>query len=831
MLEKAHPARRDPLHISPDDPQRSRLFPRGVLLGLGLLCAGTLALVYPGQNLMHLLSTSTDNALAIDYLRHLVDLRGGDIELRLMLAQRYVRIGKEQEALDALGTLQTPNADALRLQIWKRRWFDARALGHSDREAKARQALSALLQHTAPASFTEWRDTLTLLQGLDEPQTVQKLTGMVTRFLPLPPTAAQQAAQLLVGLHAYALAAQVLFDTAKTEVTDAERQALIQAGAHALLASGQPALAYAQTETALGKNPIPPAMAWFMLQLALSANQPADAGRWLQQAVDFDLPAAELGKTLTPAQRKIAWQVLLADSNLRAAIHIADAALSKEPGNRVWAERRAQVLEWSGQPDAAMQQWIALLRAKFTDHALEEVHRLALALYSSRGLDIYWEQRAAHSTLTADEWLQYAQALEIRGHPKQAVRILREAAVKEPKVLTPLAWLLGNMGEVEASLAAYAEALKRGTLDLRGSIDYANALLQNGQFEQARQELEDTQHLPGPEDLRSAHQGLLGDIAWAMGDLRGAEAAYGSIWRSAELRASTKPYQLERLVMLKQKLQGDAVALRMLPQVWANAPSQSLGLLWLHALVREPSAQGIAQWQRLVLKSEAGAPLRQQPEMYAARAQVWQALGRTTLALADLHEALRLSPGNTDNQIALLWMLIDSGELDGLRQDMARYSRGLQGLYDGLDVLSAAAQTLGDNTLALRYSQKLYARKKTDALWLLNYGDLLAQAGDSRRAQAAYNRSWALLQSRPGKTAAGKATDRNLNELLARIRLSHDRLDGAGQQALLNQLRSKLRGDTLNRQQTLQANAAIADWLLRLDTTSAARWWLARRVL
>ncbi|OYX83401.1 MAG: hypothetical protein B7Y75_05410 [Azorhizobium sp. 35-67-5] len=35
---------------------------------------------------------------------------------------------------------------------------------------------------------------------------------------------------------------------------------------------------------------------------------------------------------------------------------------------------------------------------------------------------------------------------------------------------------------------------------------------------------------------------------------------------------------------------------------------------------------------------------------------------------------------------------------------------------------------------ALRYSQQIYPRKKTDALWLLNYGDLLAQAGDSRRA-------------------------------------------------------------------------------------------------
>ncbi|MDD4886329.1 MAG: tetratricopeptide repeat protein, partial [Thiomonas sp.] len=805
---------------------------------------------------------------------HLVDLRGGDIELRLMLAQRYVRIGKSQQALDALGTLRSPQADALRLQIWKTRWFDARALNQPTKEAQARRALSALLQHTQPANFNAWRNTLVLLQGLDDPQAVQRLAGMVTRFLPLPPAAALQAARLLAGVHAEPLAAQVLFATAKTRVTDAERQQLIEQAARALLASGDPKQAYHQTAAALGKGAVAPQMAWFMVRLALGANQPAESGEWLRKAVDLNLPAATLGNTLTPTQRELAWQVLLAGGDLRGAVHIADAALSKEPGNRTWAERRAQVLEWSSQPDAAMQQWIDLLRAEFSRHALDELRRLALALHSSSGQDAYWEQRAAHTTLTAAEWLQYAQALEVRGHPEKAVSILRQAAITQPKVLVSLAWLLGNMGEVDASLSTYAEALKRGTLDLRGSIDYATALLQSGQFEQARHVLEVTQHLPGdltdattpsgslcangaasasgqtnqaagqvPGPLQlfarscndisllAAHQSLLGDIAWDMGELRSAEAAYGSIWNSPQLRDHIKPYQLQRFIVLTQKSQGDVVALRLLPQAWARAPSEALALLWLQSLVRQPSQKGIEEWQRVVLDSAAGAALREQPQMYAARAQVWRALGRTDRALADLREALRLSPGNTDNQIALLWMLIDNNQLDALRQDAARYSRSLQGLPDGLDVLSAAAQTLGDTAGALRYSQQMYPRKKTDALWLLNYGDLLAQAGDGRRAQAAYNQSWALLRAPAKRAIPGKATDKSLDALLARLRLSHSRLDGAGQQALLDQLRDKLRSGSLSGQQTLQANAAIADWLLRLDTTSAARWWLARRVL
>jgi len=856
MVKTTRPARSDPLHISPDDPQRSRLFPRGALLGLGLLCAGTLALVYPGQSLMRLLASSNDDALAIDYLQHLVHLRGGDIGLRLMLAQRYLRIGEQQKALDALGAVHSPEADALRLSIWKQRWFDARALHQSTQEAQARQALLVLLQRTTPKTFGDWRDTLVLLQGLDAPQQVQRLAGMVTRYLPLPPAAALQAAQLLVGLHADTLAAQVLFDSAKAPISPGERLRLIEAAAKALLASGQPAQAYARTAAALQAQPVPAETAWFLVRLALGAGLPSDAARWLRQAVPLDAPAGQLAQTLTAPRLELAWQVLLAAGDLRGAVHLADAALAKQPGNRAWGERRAQVLEWSGQPDAAMQQWIMLLRTRFSRQALDELHRLALALYSSRGMDVYWEQRAAHTTLTAAEWLQYAQALETRGHPEQAVRILRQAAIKEPAVLPALAWLLGNLGEVDASLSAYAEALDRGTLDLRGSIDYAIALLQTGRFERALQVLEATQHLPVHLDcaaaprgatpvegqaaaaapcsdaaLRAVHQGLLGDIAWEMGKQRNAESAYHDIWDDPALRDRIKPYQLQRLVILTQELQGDSAALRLLPQAWEVAPSEALGLLWLRALMHAPTQQGIDAWQRVVLGSQAGAALRDQPQMYAARAQVWRALGRTDLALSDLRTALRLSPDDADNQIALLWMEIDANAIDALRHDMARYARSLQRLPDGLDVLSAAAQTVGDSVAALRYAKQLYPRKKTDALWLLNYGDLLAQAGDDHRARAAYDQAWALLQQPHKPAAPGKTADKGLDDLLARLRLSHGRLDGAGQQALLSQLRGKLRSGTLTSQQTLQANAAIADWLLRLDTDSAARWWLARRVL
>lgn len=823
---------RDPLHISPDDPERSRLFPRGTLLGLGLLCAAALALVYPGHTLMQMLATSKDDALAIDYLRHLVQLRGGDAGLQVMLAQRYFRIGERQQALDALRDVHDPQADALRLQIWKSRWYAADAAGERARAARARGALSSLLLRFHPADYRQWRETVAMLLGLGEPDAARRLAPEIVRFLPLPPTAARETARLLVGLQDYPLAAQVLFTSAGVPLAPAERDALMRDGANALLASGDPVLAYRRTEAAIGQGAVDAPLAWFMVQLALGANDAAGAARWLQRAVNLDAPAAELGRALAPPQRELAWRVLLAASDLPGAVRIADAALAATPADRSWAERRAQVLEWSGRADAAMQQWIALLRSRYSDHALDEVHRLALALHSSSGMDVYWEERAAHGTMTADEWLQYAQALEVRGDPQRAVAVLRHAADTLPQLLTPLAWLLGNMGEVQPSLRTYAEALQRRSIDLQASIDYAIALLQTGAFEVAREALLNTQSLPGPAGLRAAHQGLLGDLSWDMGQTQGADAAYAAVWNDPALRPRIKPYQLERLLILTRTLHGAAAALNLAPRAWAQTQTPALAQIWLQLLVAKPSLAGIQLWQDSVHRSPIGAALFRNADTYAARAQVWQALGRRPLAVADLREALRLSPGNTDDEIALLWMCVDGNEADCLRRDVPAFAPALRRLPDGLEVLSAASQALGDTPQAVAYSQLLYPQRKTDPLWMINYGDLLAQSGDDRRARAAYDRAWALLQRpAPRPTGPARRTTAALDALIARLRLSHDRLGATGQQALLGQLRAKLADGKLGPQETRKANAAIADWLLHLDTTSAARWWLARRAL
>jgi tetratricopeptide (TPR) repeat protein len=402
-------------------------------------------------------------------------------------------------------------------------------------------------------------------------------------------------------------------------------------------------------------------------------------------------------------------------------------------------------------------------------------------------------------------------------------------------LLGPLAWLLGNMGETEDSKTVYAQGLRQNALDLRASIDYALALLQTGQFRQARNVLAQTQHAPGTDDLRATHEGLLADIDWDLGDANATLSTYTTLWNDPDMRRRMRAYQVERFVTLTQEIHGAAAALVLLPEAWDVDPNKVLALQWLQALVKQPSFPGLHAWDHAIFQGELGDALRQDAQVYAARSQVWQALGRHHEALADLRRAVRLAPDNGDDQIALVWLLLDMNRLGELRGAVSRYAARLLRMPGGQDVLAAAAQALDQLPLALELNAERYPSKQQDALWLINYGDLLTRANQTMKAQAAYAQAWHLLRHPPrfAATVNGKPVTPPFDDLLAALRLSYGRISMRQQQRLIAMLRSHLRetkGST-EEQHKQQADAAIADWLLRLNTTSAARWWLTRAVL
>ena len=830
-LRKQSPAA-DALHVAVDDPRRNQLFPRGELIGLALLCVALLVVAYPGRTLLPLLARTRNDGLAIDYLRELSALRAGDPTLRTMLGERYLHVGRAREALAQLEGLRGTRVDALRLRAWEQLLHRAVATRDTPAMDQAQLAIRRLLAGLRPADFEQWKTAVELSRRLGGSASPAWLEPSLMRLLPLDPARALQARDVLLGAGRYDLAARVLFSSAAHARDPAQRDRLILSGARVLLASGKPLLAWQLTEQAVRGAEVGPSVRWMMVRLALGADRPAKAVQWLHRCVDVQQPAAVLAREMDASRRELAWHTLLGSGLPAQALRVADAALVASPADRRWQRRRAQVLEWSGHPDAALGQWMQMLRARYSEHALAQVHRLALGLHAGAALELYWRERAAHGPMSAQDWLRYAQTLESAGHARGAARVLRRAAGEHPELLPALAWLLGNMGEVRRSLQVYAEAARRGTLDLRASIDDANALVQDGRFHAALEVLASTRSLPGPASLRAAHQRLLGDLAWDLGRDAQSEQAYASVWADGSTRAELGAYQVERLILLTRRSRGVPAALALLRQAWTRAPSPELAMLWLQLLQRRPSLQDLRQWQQRVRDSAVWGELSRRADMYAARAQVWQALGNRQRALADQEQALRLAPGDRGYEISLLWICIDGADRACLRRHFPAFAPALRGSPEGLEVSLAAAQALGETREALGYAQRLYPAHASDALWLLDYGDLWEQFGDARRARLAWDRAWALLrQPSPAARGARARADAELRGLIARLRLSRRYLGASGQQSLLAALRSRLQRGSLTTRQRESADAAIADWLAGLDTRSAARWWLAHQAL
>lgn len=837
-----HSTRPPPLTVVPDDPSRSRLFPRGTLVGLALLGLAAMAVMWPERQLARFVEASQDDRLAIQYLEQLLRLRRGDVQLRLQLARRYLHAGEPDAALEALAPLgNDPRADALRLGVYQRRWFDAQAQGKADEQAAAEAALRRLLARAAPPErFDLWRERLVTAQALGDAALIERTAASVERLLPLPPTQAREAVSALVGIGQYRRAAEVALRSLRAVSNPVARRELLMLAAQALLASGDAVAAYGTVAPLARSGPVDTDLAWSLLKWALAANRPGDARQWLLQAWPAANTAQNSTARLTPEQAEWAWRAALGGADLPLALRVADAVLANQASEE-WARRRAQVLEWSNQPDAAMRQWMALLERHFSTEALEQLGRLATALGSGPGQIAYWRARERSGKLTAAEWEQYAKAVELQGDAREAVAVLRRGALQHPRLYGRMGWLLLAMGEIDEAKAAYARGLEAGALDLQAAMDDALLLIQTGAYEAALEVLERTRTAPGTEAQRIAHGGLRGDLAWDLGRVPQAVGAYRELWAAPALRRGLKPYQFQRFVAGVAETEGPAAALALIEQVWSEAPSAALAMQWLAALVKQPSLAGLEAWQRAT--ASLAGQLERDAAVHAARAQVWLALKRPNAALGDLQQAVRLDPASRDYRVALMWLLLDLQRLDELRQQVRAAARMLLSSTEGQDLLAVAYQALNDLPRALALSARLYPRKRGDALWLINYGDLLTRANDGMRARAAYDRAWTLLQqaARTGG-AAGGGNAPSFEQLLAALRLAkepHDRVSASQQQRLIAALREKLRctgqpvscTERLPEQARAQLDAAIATWLVRLDTKDAARAWLAKAVL
>jgi hypothetical protein len=851
------------LSVAPNDRQRERVLSAGALLGVVAVALVGLVLVFPRGDLLTLLRSDSDRsnqALTVSYLRNLIRTEPRDLNLRFLLIEKLVAAGDLAAARQALQETEplarADAADRQRWEEWDLSWWQARyreALADNDQDAVRQRAgeIALRLERQVDRLSTPQRALVLLARarelrfvspkaaGLSR-QIWQRLLGMPAATMADLDTAGQQA----VAEGMMPLAAQLFFAARAKSVQSDARERLLMKGVKALLASGQPVLAY---EAALRESaPLPEGdpFHWNLIDLALGAARPAQAATHLRQVMPPQWDTATLAGKLDAAQLRRAYDVSAAGADLQQALKVAQAALLQTPGDAAWQERHAQVAEWAGKPVEALAAWVAIMKQAASQRALENVFRLAPMLYADDALLLAWEATSRGRALSNGETDKVVQTYERMGDVDGALNFLerlKAAALTRPVSdaqrdyrLSLQAALLERAGRSPQAVAVL-EALKQASGNRLGRTDavrLAQLYLKQGRQGPALAALQAWQG-QAQAAFDPVYWELVADLAYEYGQHEAARGALDQLLQSGTLKA----YQAERLIRYQLDAGESAQALALADRLYRTLPpDDDFVLAWLDVVRAVPlTAVAGAQGRSAALAQmlAALAPvhrtrLEKRMEFLERRADVQASLGDRASAMRDYQAALVLRPEQSSSRIALWWLLIDGHEPARLRRELGQNQDRVRTDPAYREVLAAAWVALEEPRRALAFLQPMARERKDDFLWLMNYADVLERSGMASPAVRIRRHAW-LLASR----AAARPKDRAQAEqaLMTQVRLADRFASGDQKQAWmarLGQLLDDPQADAATRQ---QASELVGAWLLSEGRFDAAQRWLWQQQL
>lgn len=432
----------------------------------------------------------------------------------------------------------------------------------------------------------------------------------------------------------------------------------------------------------------------------------------------------------------LGYQVFLENKNLEDAWRVAKAAVQQAPQHIVWHERLAQVSEWTGRLELALQHWLIVAKQTQNQVAWQAVLRLAPGLFDDAALveGLRYELRRRPGQLALLEELVHA--YERLGTPQPALDYLRQQPPSAP-VLQMLAGLAKRSGDLDLALASWRRLFEDpAQLTPELAMRAAVLALLRGQPAQGLAWLEAAQaKLPpnfadGPEFWRLTAQLAEGQQRDAL-----AVQAYRQLLQSEEPKLGDFD-ALIRLLQTDLPLQAAEVALR----AWQahDQPRHLLLALSLH-ISRNQWREAEHLLQQIDPSPQAQRRalhrLRQEPEFLRLVGLVYQNTGRRAQARQYYEAGLRLAPQSAAMRQALLWLFIESNDASALRELLSRYEAQWSQDPELHDALASTYQSLSLPAIALeRYLQPRVQAHRHDLLWLMNYADALDQNQQSDRA-------------------------------------------------------------------------------------------------
>lgn len=835
--------------------KRPRLIPPLVLGAFTLLVAVSLVLMFPFRVLMdQVLNDRRGDDLTLAYLHNLLRTEPGNLELALRLAQQQLErenfASMRLNLREALASEREQDRIAARVLLWKaaeRQWRNEEP-GSARRKDMERGVLSELaelakLQLDELTQVEVAERALDLGDGALALRLFQTLGRNGTMF---DADWFGERGRIMQGRGEQEAAMQLFMIARGRAVGVAARRAYFVATVRVLVAADRPANALELAEQQLGDLQSDLDSLIFMVELARSANRPDVAARYaramlrlsllevlhqlvlgdasgarVRHVADRPAAAGEPGLPFDDRVYTLGYEAFLGNRDLDDAYRVAESAVRQAPQNTAWRRRLAQVAEWTARPEQALVHWRWLAEhgtggGLERDEAVQALLRLAPGLFDDRALQIGLSYQVSRDPTDVRLLAALVDTYERLGEPEQGLAMLQRVVLAHPRrePMQALAELAERAARPELAIATLRQMDKRFGIALDRAMRLAALLIGQGAMGEAQTALLAARPLAGAGDV--AFWRRLGALSMRLQEDASAVDAYSRLVR-LESAALDDFDSLVSLLADDDPAQAGDLAMRA-AQRFDSWPHVLRALdLYAQAGMPERSRRVFAGLdQRWHARAENDA------RFLALRAAYWRGQGRHASALADYQRWLALEPRNTDAREGLLWLLIDSHQIEALKALLAT-QEALWALDVRLhDALAAAWQTLSLPRNALvRYLSPRLAQHRGDFLWLMNYADALEQ---DQQGELAWRLRQKLWLERP-RSAQANIVETARREAKARLLLSRS----PGEHALAA-LRDVLRLDrAAGADKGGVADELALGWLLAQNESEAARGYLWAR--
>ena len=844
--------------------ERPRLASPWSIALLGTMLLTVLAAIYPHQTLVRRVIEAPTNELTEAYLTNLLRTDAENPELRLVLARNQLQAGLYDRVRKTLEPALSVNSAHTRQKaiwlIWQSEEARYRRLP-ADSPLRA-EALRGLRIQLAEIAGEEWDDHalaeiarkalafgdtrlgLSLMTRLAE-----RNDGQDTRWY-------AEAAEVALASAEYRAAAEFYLIAGERALTLAEQRRHFLQAMRTMQSGNLIPEALAMAERQLASHA---ALAndgeilELLVRFARAARRPDLADKYARRLLRLSLLEQLRRERLAAsgfdaAPRRVAlngqatgtaapsgpqvpfddriytlgYEAFLDNRNLEDAWKVAVSAVRQAPDSPVWRKRLAQVSEWTGRPQIALEHWEHLAHNTGSSEAWQAVLRLAPGLFDDRALRAALQHQLTRQPDDARLWAELLAVYERLGDPQGAMRFLEQtyARTRQPSLLEQMAELAQRAGDDDLALRYWQRFIDAAGVTPARAVRVATLLLLRARPDDALTLLERAQGEARPEDI--AFWRLTAELAQAARKDASAIDAYRRLTGHAD--AEERDYEaLRQLLQPGFPLEAAQVA----SAAWRRFgdPAQ-----FVYALGHFAVSERWPEMGRLLGELDASQrdAMRQKPEFLQLAAQYHLQGGARERARQYLETAVRLAPENTDIRNALLWLLIDGNDSDALRNLLATHESDWQKVPGLHDALGAAYLALSLPEVALRhyYTPRL-AEHRDDFLWLMNYADALEQNQESERAWQL--RETLLADAGRRQMAPEAPSTENLDRLrraaLTRLQLSQRQGDAG-----LSALRELLRLDHGSREAWRELSPAARDvalaWFQERGEHSAARGWL-----